>query len=138
MSDASRLKSTIHVSSLPAPCTAVTLHSAFLPFGEIVDVTLPANDAARSGQHHGDQAPSDGSQPHRGFGYIEFADPSDAVEAIENMDQSELFGKVIRVSHAKERKDKDRNEGLGSRTALWQQVCYSVLCGASMHAGGGR
>lgn len=56
---------------------------------------------------------------HRGFGYIEFELAEDAKEAIDNMDQSELFGRVIKVQQAKEKKS--TNEGLGSRTALWQQ-----------------
>ena len=36
------------------------------------------------------------------------------------MDQSELFGKVIKVNSAKP--PKNANEGLGSKTALWEQV----------------
>ena len=60
------------------------------------------------------------TEPHRGFGYVEFEDPEDTKEAIDNMDQSELFGKVIKVSAAKP--PKNVNEGLGSKTALWEQV----------------
>ena len=36
------------------------------------------------------------------------------------MDQSELFGRVIKVAQAKPQKD--ANEGLGSKTAVWEQV----------------
>ena len=108
MSDSTRLRSTIHVSSLPPPCTQSTLHAAFLPFGTIVDITLPRSDVPSS------------TELHRGFGYIEFELAEDAKEAIDNMDQSELFGRVIKVQQAKEKKS--TNEGLGSRTALWQQV----------------
>lgn len=57
---------------------------------------------------------------HRGFGYVEFEDPEDTKDAIDNMDQSELFGRVIKVSAAKP--PKNVNEGLGSKTALWEQV----------------
>ena len=67
---------------------------------------------------------------HRGFGYVEFEDPQDVKDAIDNMDQSELFGKVIKVSAAKA--PKNANEGLGSKTALWEQVslviCIQVRC----------
>ena len=59
---------------------------------------------------------------HRGFGYVEFEDPEDTKEAIDNMDQSELFGKVIKVNAAKP--PKNVNEGLGSKTALWEQVSF--------------
>jgi RNA recognition motif-containing protein len=62
---------------------------------------------------------------HRGFGYVEFEDPEDTKDAIDNMDQSELFGRVIKVSAAKP--PKNVNEGLGSKTALWEQVRLFVL-----------
>ena len=62
--------------------------------------------------------------PHRGFGYVEFSLAEDAREAIDNMDQSELFGRVIKCNQAKPQKD--INEGLGSRTAVWEQVSLLV------------
>ena len=62
------------------------------------------------------------TDPHRGFGYVEFSLPEDAREAIDNMDQSELYGRVIKVNQSKPRKDD--NEGLGSKTAVWEQVRY--------------
>lgn len=83
---------------------------AFLPFGEIVEVTIPKPDLPSS------------TDSHRGFGYVEFEIPGDAKEAIDNMDQSELFGRVIKVAAAKPQKDS--NEGLGSKTAVWEQVRY--------------
>lgn len=60
------------------------------------------------------------TDPHKGFAHVEFASPEDALEAIDNMDQSELFGRVIRVNHAKPQKD--ASEGLGSKRAVWEQV----------------
>jgi hypothetical protein len=36
------------------------------------------------------------------------------------MDQAELYGRVIKVNQAKPQKNAD--EGLGSRTAIWEQV----------------
>jgi len=89
------------------------LHNAFVPFGEIVDISLPKPELKSS------------VDPHRGFGYIEFELAEDAREAIDNMDQSELFGRVIKVAAAKPQKD--TSEGLGSKTALWQQVRTSRL-----------
>lgn len=38
------------------------------------------------------------------------------------MDQSELYGRVIKCNQAKPQKDV--NEGLGSRTAVWEQVSF--------------
>ncbi|KAL8674716.1 MAG: hypothetical protein Q9168_000874 [Polycauliona sp. 1 TL-2023] len=106
MSDAARLKSTIYVGGLENAVTEKLLADAFLPFGEIVDVTLPKPDLPSS------------KEPHRGFGYIEFEVTGDAKEAIDNMDQSEFFGRVLKVAAAKPQKDS--NEGLGSRTAVWE------------------
>ena len=81
-----------------------------MPFGEIVDITLPKPELPSS------------TDLHRGFGYIEFESPADAKEAIENMDQSELFGRIIKVAQAKPQKD--TSEGLGSKTAVWESEGY--------------
>lgn len=44
------------------------------------------------------------------------------------MNQSELYGRVIKCNQAKPQKN--ANEGLGSKTAVWEQVCsYKVLEG---------
>ncbi|KAJ4530889.1 hypothetical protein HRR80_000085 [Exophiala dermatitidis] len=117
MADASgpnRPNSTIYVGGLDTTLvTAATLSEAFIPFGEIVDITLPKPEAPSS------------TDLHRGFGYVEFEDPADAKEAIANMDQSELYGRVIKVALAKpDRKDMGENVGLGSTTAIWEQEDY--------------
>ncbi|MCJ1455218.1 hypothetical protein MMC28_005572 [Mycoblastus sanguinarius] len=110
MTDISRLKSTVYVAGLDSAVNDKILANAFLPFGEIVDVTIPKPELPSS------------NDPHRGFGYVEFEIPGDAREAIDNMDQSELFGRVIKVAAAKPQKDS--NEGLGSKTAIWEQEGY--------------
>lgn len=53
---------------------------------------------------------------------MEFSLAEDAREAIDNMDQAELYGRVIKVNQAKPQKNAD--EGLGSRTAVWEQVSF--------------
>ena len=108
MTEAARLKSTIYVGGLDQAVTSRTLSEAFLPFGEVVDISLPKPEAPSS------------TDLHRGFGYVEFELASDAAEAIDNMDQSELYGRIIKVAAA--RPQKDSNEGLGSKTAIWEQV----------------
>jgi RNA recognition motif-containing protein len=113
MSDAARLKATVYVGGLDNAVTTETLHAAFVPFGDIADISLPKPEQQSS------------KEPHRGFGYVEFEVATDAKEAIDNMDQSELYGRVIKVAPAKPQKD--HNEGLGSKTAIWQQVCHSFL-----------
>ena len=119
MTDAARWKATVHVGGLASPVTMGNLHDAFLPFGEIAEVSLPKNENPNS------------AEPHRGFAYVEFEDAEDAKEAVDNMDQSEFFGKVIKVSAAKA--PKSAHEGLGSKTAIWEQVCTHnhILYGTS-------
>lgn len=108
MSETTRLKSTIYVGGLDQGVTAHTLAEAFVPFGEVVDISLPKPDQPNS------------TEVHRGFGYVEFDLPQDAKEAIDNMDGSEIYGRTIKVAAAKPQKD--ANEGLGSKIALWEQV----------------
>ena len=113
MSETSRLKATIYVGGLDNAVSVQTIHAAFIPFGEIVDISLPKPDLPSS------------TDPHRGFGYVEFENATDAKEAIDNMDQSELYGRVIKVAAAKPQKE--QNEGLGSKTAIWEQVCLFIF-----------
>jgi RNA recognition motif-containing protein len=111
MSDAARLKATVYVGGLDSAVSELTLHAAFIPFGDIVEISLPKPELKSS------------NELHRGFGYVEFELAEDAKEAIDNMDQSELFGRVIKCSEAKPQKN--QNEGLGSKTAVWEQVsCF--------------
>jgi RNA recognition motif-containing protein len=110
LADASRLKATIFVGGLDHAVSQQTLYHAFLPFGDIVEVNLPKPDLPGT------------KEEHRGFGYVEFETAADANEAIDNMDRSELYGQVIKVAAAKPQKN--ANEGLGSKTAIWEQVCF--------------
>ncbi|KAI9044070.1 RNA-binding protein [Aspergillus affinis] len=110
MSEKARLKCTVYVGGLDQAVSMQTLAEAFVPFGEVVDITLPKPDVPNS------------NDLHRGFGYVEFDLPDDAKEAIDNMDGSELYGRTIKVAPAKPQKDS--NEGLGSKTAIWEQEGY--------------
>lgn len=113
MTDSARWKATVYVGGLAPVVTVANLHDAFIPFGEIADISLPKNENPNS------------TDPHRGFAYVEFEDAEDAKEAIDNMDQAELFGRVIKVNPAKAPKRAD--EGLGSKTAVWEQVSDKCL-----------
>lgn len=113
MTDAARWKATVYVGGLAPMVTAATIHDAFLPFGDIADVSLPKNENPSTNT----------TEPHRGFAYVEFEDADDAREAMDNMDQSELFGRIIKVTAAKA--PKSANEGLGSKKALWEQVGHA-------------
>lgn len=120
MSDAARWKATVFVGGLSQVVTSNHLLDAFIPFGEIVEVQLPKADARKS------------ADPHRGFAYVEFEDPEDAKEAIDNMDQSEFFGKILKVSQAKAPKSAD--EGLSSKKAVWEQVRICRFKNHGVHA----
>jgi len=112
MSDQTREKATLFVGGLDSQVTAQTLHDAFIPFGEIADISLPKPELKSS------------QEAHRGFGYVEFTLAEDAHEAIDNMDQAELYGRVIKVNQAKPQKQ--AGEKLGSKTAVWEQEDYAT------------
>lgn len=101
----SRTKTTIHIANVDYGLTRDILHAAFLPFGDIVDVELPVDELS--------------GFPHKGFAHIEYEDPEDAKAAIDNMDDSEIYGRVIHVTPAKAMRE--AYEGLGSKVPLWQQ-----------------
>ncbi|KAL0640507.1 hypothetical protein Q9L58_000478 [Maublancomyces gigas] len=107
MSEATRLKSTVFVGGLDNAVTKEILHAAFLPFGGITEVQLPRDERS--------------TEPHRGFGYVEFEEPADAVAAIDNMDQCMLAGRVLNVAQAKPQKE---GTVLGGKVAVWEQESW--------------
>ncbi|XP_011304380.1 peptidyl-prolyl cis-trans isomerase E [Fopius arisanus] len=92
-------KRTIYVGGLAEEVDEKILHAAFIPFGEIVDVQIPLDYE---------------SEKHRGFAFIEFELAEDALAAIDNMNDSELFGRTIRVNIAKPQRIKE-----GSSKPVW-------------------
>ncbi|XP_065323301.1 uncharacterized protein LOC135930432 isoform X2 [Gordionus sp. m RMFG-2023] len=62
------------------------LYGAFIPFGDIIDINVPLDYA---------------TQKHRGFAFVEFESPEDAHDAIDNMNESEILGRTLRVHLAK-------------------------------------
>jgi hypothetical protein len=55
------------------------LHAAFIPFGDIKDVNIPLDQT---------------TQKNRGFGFITYMEKGDAAAAMDNMHNSELYGRV--------------------------------------------
>ena len=55
----------------------------------------------------------------RGFAHIEFEDPDDCEHAIFNMNDSEFFGKVLKVQYAKPIKAKGQ-----AGKSIWQSEEY--------------
>ena len=87
-----------------------TLHAAFIPFGDIIDINIPIDFS---------------TQKHRGFAFIEYESAQDASFAIDNMNDSEIFGKTIRVNIAKPIKLKE-----GSARPVWSEDSWLL-----QHAG---
>ena len=111
------------------------LTAAFRPFGELQQVLLPKDAASRqttAGQRGAEaqlhQAAyltrtltpllpgclSCVSEKHRGFAFVEFQLAEDAAAALENMHDSELFGRVLKCNLAK-----PGAAGRGASGAIW-------------------
>lgn len=93
-------KTTLFVGGLLPGVDEQLVTSAFIPFGDIVKVQLPLDNE---------------TQLHRGFAFVEFEDPNDCKEAIENMHLSELNGKLLKVSLARPGKYQEIQE-----KAVWE------------------
>ena len=89
----------LYVGGLEENVTEAILHAAFIPFGDIKDVQIPLDQATQS---------------NRGFGFVQFNELEDAEAAKDNMDQAELYGRVLRVNVARPQKTK-----LGSNRPVW-------------------
>lgn len=74
------------------------LRAAFERFGELTEVkVITDRDTGRS----------------RGFGFVTFANPDDANNAISEMDGSDLDGRNIAVNEARDRRDRGGGGGGG-------------------------
>jgi peptidyl-prolyl isomerase E (cyclophilin E) len=100
-----RARRTLYVGGLDEGVTQATLQAAFIPFGELTDVQLPVDVATGK---------------HRGFGFVEFADEGDAKDALDNMHNSELFGRVLRVNVA--RPAKSKSQAAWASADAWYQA----------------
>ncbi|KAL3285283.1 hypothetical protein HHI36_019393 [Cryptolaemus montrouzieri] len=94
-------KRTVYVGGLAEEVDEKVLNAAFIPFGDILDIQIPLDYE---------------SEKHRGFAFIEFESPEDAAAAIDNMNDSELFGRTIRVNLAKPQRIKE-----GSTRPVWSE-----------------
>ncbi|XP_028174804.1 peptidyl-prolyl cis-trans isomerase isoform X1 [Ostrinia furnacalis] len=99
MSSKPNSKRTIYVGGLAEEVDEKVLNAAFVPFGDLVDVQIPLDYE---------------TEKHRGFAFIEFENAEDAAAAIDNMNDSELFGRTIRVNIAAPQRIKE-----GSTRPVW-------------------
>jgi len=97
-------KRMIYVGGLAEEVDDKIIHAAFIPFGEITDVQIPIDYE---------------TSKHRGFAFVEYELGEDASASIDNMNESELFGRTIRVNIAKPMKNKE-----GASRAVWNNDEY--------------
>jgi peptidyl-prolyl isomerase E (cyclophilin E) len=71
------------------------LHAACIPFGDIVDVNMPMDWGKDT--------------KHRGFAFVEFESAEDAAACIDNLNDSEMFGRALRVNLARPPKATERS-----------------------------
>ncbi|KAL5021927.1 hypothetical protein ScPMuIL_001082 [Solemya velum] len=94
-------KRIVYVGGLDEEVNEKILHAAFIPFGDVTDINIPLDYE---------------TEKHRGFAFVEFELAEDAAAAIDNMNDSELFGRTIRVNLAKPMKIKE-----GASRAVWSE-----------------
>ncbi|CAH0406161.1 unnamed protein product [Chilo suppressalis] len=104
MSSKPNSKRTIYVGGLAEEVDEKVLNAAFVPFGDLVDVQIPLDYE---------------TEKHRGFAFIEFENAEDAAAAIDNMNDSELFGRTIRVNIAAPQRIKE-----GSTRPVWSDDAW--------------
>jgi len=86
-------KRNIYVGGLADEADEKVVSAAFIPFGDIINIEIPPD--------------YENQEKHRGFAFIEYELAEDAAAAIDNMNDSELFGKTITVNIARPRKIKE-------------------------------
>eukprot|EP00835_Amoeboradix_gromovi_P007091 NODE_1052_length_1689_cov_0.396855.p1 type:complete len:294 gc:universal NODE_1052_length_1689_cov_0.396855:1366-485(-) len=97
---------TIYVGNISQQTTSTYLKEYFSTFGDIIKVDVPDNPDA-PGQH-------------RNIAFIEFEEQEDALEAVENMNNNKLLGKLIKCSIARQ-KIRDFSK------PLWEDEDYVTL-----------
>lgn len=97
----------IYVGNIPEAVNEQVLYTVFLTFGEIKVVEMPRDQ---------------GVVKHKGYGFVEFEEPEDCDQAIDNMHEAEVFGNVIKVQKAR------KNAGPLNR-AIWEDKEYQMKHG---------
>jgi peptidyl-prolyl isomerase E (cyclophilin E) len=96
----------VFIGGLDEAVREETLIGAFSIFGEIASIDIPIDSQTLKG---------------RGFALIEYQDDADAVEAIENMDGAELFGRTLRVKYSNKRASVQLKD---PKKAIWADEIY--------------
>jgi RNA recognition motif-containing protein len=66
-------KTTLYVGGLDETVNKDTVHAAFIPFGDILDISVPLDHATGK---------------HRGFAFVQFEEGADAEAALDNLNNA--------------------------------------------------
>lgn len=107
------LESTIYIGGLHQKVTIEMLYELFVTFGVIKHIDLPLDHKTQQQQINRQseefqqklENPAE-QQKHRGFAFIEYEEAEDSLSAIDNLDEGEFQGKIIRVKKARPIKQK--------------------------------
>jgi RNA recognition motif-containing protein len=86
----------IYVGGLPFEASERDLRSAFEAFGEVASVDIVRDKL---------------TQQSRGFGFVEMRARSEALSAIDGLNDTKLRGRMISVSEARPRSDDGQGSG---------------------------
>lgn len=88
------------------------LHAAFIPFGDVKDVSIPLDQS---------------TQKHRGFAFVTYLEKEDAAAAMDNMHNAELYGRVLTVNFAQPQKIKGGEQGWASQPGIKIIFLFALL-----------
>lgn len=111
---------TLYVGGLDESVDESLLQAAFIPFGEIVEVEI---------------AREPGTGAHKGYGFVSYEAVEDAAAAVENMNHSEMFGRVLRVSFARAGSG-NASGSAERRRPVWEDEGYYEAKAAAAEAAG--
>ena len=114
---------TLYVGGLDERVEESELQAAFIAFGEIVEVEV-AREA--------------GTGAHKGYGFVTYEAGEDAEAAVENMNHSEMYGRVLRVGFARGGSG-NASGSAARRRPVWEDEAYyaAQAAQAAAAAGGG-
>lgn len=103
---------TVYVGGFSHQTNAAALHTAFTPFGEIIDLQVPPDPSHQA--------------PHRGFAFVSYSSIASALDAVDNMHRNVLpgpgnAGRVLKVNIAKPPKGITTG---GSNRAIWTDEAW--------------